>query len=74
MNEDFFFKLRDKVYQQFQKLNFLSILVQAPYQLALPTSMPMPGKHVEKTVEKAGAVFIQLEISSELGNKILNSR
>lgn len=41
------------------------MLVQAPYQLALPTSMPMPGKHVEKTVEKAfrGAVFIQLEIS-----------
>ncbi|KAK7298201.1 hypothetical protein VNO77_47112 [Canavalia gladiata] len=33
--------------------------------LALPTSMQMPGKHVEKTVEKAfrGAVFIQLEIS-----------
>lgn len=59
------FSLREKVYQQFQKLHFLSMLVQAPYQLALPTSMPMPGKHVEKTVEKAfrGAVFIQLEIS-----------
>ncbi|KAG8363189.1 hypothetical protein BUALT_BualtMtG0007400 (mitochondrion) [Buddleja alternifolia] len=38
---------------------------RAPYQLALPTSMPMPGKHVEKKVEKAGAVFIQLEISLE---------
>ncbi|GER39028.1 NAD(P)-linked oxidoreductase superfamily protein [Striga asiatica] len=39
VNGDFFLKLREKVYQQFQKLHFLSMLVQAFRKLYTPPNL-----------------------------------